>query len=129
MENYSSIIKYFRDECPDHNHDLIVKIDLSKAICEAFSIPVDDLFKRKRNGQIIDARRFYLYVLNKVLNYGPAKTARYTGWDHASVIYHSRKCLNLMETEIYYRNRTNQVLTELKYERINIPTHAKLIET
>ncbi len=120
MINYPEIIKYFIKDFPEVKINE-VKIDLKKAICETFNISECDLLKRNRNGEIVDARRFYLYVLNKILNYGPVKTGRYTGWNHSSVIYHSRKCLNLMETEIYYRNRANEILTGLKNERINKP--------
>jgi chromosomal replication initiation ATPase DnaA len=124
MNDFAEIIKYFRDECPEHNRiSLTTKIDLNKVICEAFGISVEYLFIRSRKQEIINARRLYMYILNKKMKWGPSLTGRHIGWDHASVIHASKKCEALMSTERYYRDKVNQVLTELNHERINIPTY------
>ena len=128
MNDISEIIKYFRN-CPDKfDSNFTIKIDLNEAICKIFKIPVNSLFDRSRKREIINARRLYMYILNKEMKWGPSLTGRYTGWDHASVIYSSKKCEDLMDTEKDYKAKVNLILSELNHERIRIPNcnHFKL---
>jgi chromosomal replication initiation ATPase DnaA len=126
MENYSEVIRYFR-KFPDHKKvNFSSKIDIEDYICEIFKIPSGWLFRKSRKKEIINARRLYMYILNRKMKWGPSATERFTGWDHSSVIYSSRKCEDFMENEKDYREKAEGIFAELKYGRIKIPDYPTL---
>ena len=106
---------------------------LAKVICELFGVPEDVLFLRSRKRELVDARRLYFYILDKKANWGPSAVSRHTasiscnkGWDHASVIYASRKCEEIMETEKSYRQKADEIFQALKEDRIRIPKYSQI---
>ncbi len=118
----------------ERNDNCKAKQDLIDVICNSFYLTKDELFNRSRKREIIDGRRFYLYVLNKKLKWGPVKVSRYTakisghqGWDHATILTSCKKYKTLIETEKAYREKTAQIISGIENESIQLPIYDLVI--
>ena len=117
---YSEIIRYFIFFAPSLKQENTDR-DLDEVICEFFDITKNDLLSHKRNAKIINARRLYIYILRSELNWGATKVGKYIGFNHSGVIYHCRKCKDLISTEKNYKSIAQNILRGIKDNSIKKP--------
>ena len=118
MTLYPELIRFFLKDAPDFNKSKIATITLEEEIGRLFNIQPSDLLKKNRKTKIIDARRLYFYILNVVLHNGPTRVSEMTGYDHATICYHSGQIKNHIETERDYRYKVESLIRKINNEQI-----------
>lgn len=59
-----------------------------KAVSETFWMDTQDIWKKSRKRQFVDARGFVFYILRKRYGFTFTRIASLCGYNHATVIYH-----------------------------------------
>lgn len=85
------------------------------AVCEYFSVPIEDIFTKSRKREIVQARQIAMYLSKQLtqssLSYiGSAIGKR----DHATVLYSCKTVNDLMETDKSFRNKVKEIEEKLK---------------
>jgi len=110
------ISKYLRQE---KESKISLESIQKQIICDAFNINPDDLFKRIRKSEIIEARHFFWWYKITKEGYGPNIAEKY-GFDHATAIYAKKSINNFRETNKEFFKKTKKALIELgKIKNIN----------
>lgn len=94
-------------------------------IAKVFEVPEEDILKKCRKEEIVNARQFYMFILSKAKGLGPVKTARSIvrdgkGMNHATVIHACKTVMNHIDTEKLYREKANKILDAYRTEKIFI---------
>lgn len=122
MNTLHEIINFFRSpylpEPKGDNPPFIEpeKVSLKLRICELVGINENMLFARTRQREIIDARRLFFYIVDG----RPCDLQRETGFDHATVHYHRKNAVNIIQTEKKYCKIANQLFSEIRDKKVCI---------
>jgi chromosomal replication initiation ATPase DnaA len=117
---YPELIRFFLRDAKDFNKSKFATITLEEEIGRLFSLNPSDLLKKSRKVNIINARRTYFYVLNIVLHNGPTIVSEMTGYDHATVCYHSKNIKKYIDTEKDYRYKVESLIRKINNEQIKL---------
>ncbi|MGV8135906.1 MAG: helix-turn-helix domain-containing protein [Mangrovibacterium sp.] len=86
---------------------------IDEAVCKAWGIPLEDLYKRTRRREIVEPRQVVMQYRRMILKESPAVIARHTGFDHASVNSSCKTVSNLLDTDRLFRAKYSEFLNNL----------------
>ena len=87
-------------------HTDTVKIEAAFHAAEkVLGMPKETLKEKSRDGEIVEAKRFFMYFLRWNSNVTLAHIGKKVNRSHSDVIHHSKKHIILSETERNYATR------------------------
>lgn len=130
------------------HENLPVERTLKAEICQAFSIPEEDIFKHTRKREIANARQVYVFltmttdVKNKTviplekmiftkpnpdmeMRDRPNFVARHIGFDHATIYHCCKATTCYYETEKWYRSLIDRLREDIFKGRLELPDVTK----
>jgi chromosomal replication initiation ATPase DnaA len=84
----------------------IMKIeDIIKKCCEINGITVDEVKSKRRYRPLPDGRKQICVAIKKITTLSLEDVGKFVNVDHATVIDYHKKHLNLIDTDIFYREK------------------------
>lgn len=103
------------------NPDQFINIALSS--CAAvFNTSPEEIMSRKRNSNIIDAKRSYMWILKTTLGCTHRLVSETLKMHHSSVIHHLNTVDNYLMYNADFRAKINQVVIDLKQIGYHVPS-------
>ena len=103
------------------NPDQFINIALSS--CAAvFNTSPEEIMSRKRNSNIIDAKRSYMWIIKTTLGCTHRLVSETLKMHHSSVIHHLNTVENYLMYNADFRAKINQVVIELKQIGYHVPS-------
>lgn len=87
---------------------------VEQAACNAWNININDLYKRTRKRQIVEARQAVISYFNEELGYSLNYIERKTGFDHSTVIYAKKKVRDLLDSDRSFRTKHAKFINTIK---------------
>jgi hypothetical protein len=95
--------------------EISIEDSINAAIKEVLGLTEQDVNKKTRKRDIVQARQIKMVVLNKLGRYDLSKTGKICGGkDHATVIHAAKTFKNLYETDKYYRRKVNEIFEHVE---------------
>jgi len=105
---------------------------LRKEICNAFGIPEENLFLKRRMHEIVNARQVYVYLIRKTrlkkedpVQWGkrksPSAVGKHIGFDHATVYHCENKAQDYYDTESNIKTLVDRLMNELVDGKLDMP--------
>jgi len=82
-------------------------------ISSELGIPIIDIKSKSREGEIPDARKYYCAIAREYTDYSLRKIGKLINYDHADVIYSSKRGWFFIKHEVSFRNTYNSIRKRL----------------
>ena len=83
-------------------------------ICDSFGIEKENLLKRRRWREVVEARYFLFWYQKTKLKHGISQIGRNSGFDHATVIHGFNTVNDLMQTDKIFREKAETAIRNLE---------------
>lgn len=85
------------------------------AVCEYFSVSLEDIFTKSRKREIVQARQIAMYLSKQMTQSSLSYIGNAIGKrDHATVLYACKTVNDLMEIDKSFRNKVKEIEEKLK---------------
>lgn len=141
---YNEIINAIQNPKSRQDLDRSCPNALLREISEITGVPAGDIFRKTHKREIVDARRFYVYLLRttdpKEQRIIPYKETKFVSWrkhmdgrdrpnllarhiskDHATILHYIRTTSELMESDRHYRAVVDEIQMRLLKGEIQMP--------
>ena len=105
-----------KDHISDHDHDdKKVTIELIKGVgSDKYSVELKDFNSKKRSENIAFPRQVAMYLAGALTDLSLTDIGEAFGRDHATVIYAKNKISQLVQTDPYFNETLNQIISKIK---------------
>ena len=86
---------------------------LTEFVFSVFQCSTSEITGERLKGQAMEAKRISFYLANKYLKYSPTELEHRFGDDHSTVIYHIKRCADLIDTDPEIRETIQHIEKEL----------------
>jgi len=84
-------------------------VDILQFACDVRGVSVTQVNSKARERELVDVRQWVCYT-GLILDFEPPDFLRILKWDRSGVYHKSKKCIDLAETTLEYREGLNRVL-------------------
>ena len=111
-----SVRELIKDHISDQDHDdKKVTIELIKTIVsDKYSVELKDFNSKKRSENIAFPRQVAMYLANTLTDLSLTDIGEAFGRDHATVIYAKNKIGQLVQSDPYFNETLNQIISKIK---------------
>lgn len=87
---------------------------LTKAVCEIYNLPPENIYQKTRQREYVDARRHLFYYRRKELLHRSKDIEAESGFDHATIRHACKTAKALLATDRQFKKQYNLFLEKIK---------------
>lgn len=92
---------------------------IKSIVCREFNVRIEEVFKKTRKREVVDARRVYGYFMRKETKLSHALIAKPMGKDHSTNVHYVKTTKNLMASDRIFAKKVKNINETLNPPLVN----------